>query len=254
MTSHRKPEDDPPRGLPQEPERLREYARWEESAAGDIPGLDFEKLHAELQGKLAAERGPRAWLRSRPTPVRALLAGLALSLLVMATMALWLRPDFEVYPQGRMLAVLISIAGLIVVELVLVLWPLQLPAAPRWLMIAAVVGAPIGLLFWYGAPPAHTDHPRSIAPTAPLVMLAGAMRCVIVGSAVAGAIYALVRSLDRGGADRTLLMAACAGLAGNLMLQLHCPVTAPAHLVIGHLGVVVLCFGFAAWLEREKRA
>lgn len=239
---------------PEEPERLREYARWDDSSAGGVPGLNLDQLHAELQGKIAAERGIGAWLRSRPTPVRAMLAGLVLSLVVIVTMGSWLRPDFDVYPQGRMLAVLTSIAGLIAVELVLVLWPLQLPAAPRWLMVAAVVGAPLGLLFWYGAPPAHTDHPRSMAPSGAAALLTGAARCLVVGSAVAAGVYALIRGLDRGGTNRLLLMAACAGLSANLMLQLHCPMTHPGHLVIGHLGVVAVCFGVAAWLDREKRS
>lgn len=232
-----------------EPERLREYAQWEGS--GDpAAGLDFDKLHAELQGKLAREKGFAAWLRSRPTPVRALLAGLAVGLLAVATMALWIRPDFELYPPGRMNAVLASIAALIVLDLILVLWPIQLPAVPRWLMAAAVAGAPIGLFFWYSAPVAHLTHARSVPPEDFKGWFVHAVRCLGYGSIIAAGIYALLRSLDRGGTNRVLLMAACAGLAANLVLQLHCPQTAPAHLMIGHLGVVALCFGFAFWRER----
>jgi hypothetical protein len=232
-----------------EPELLREYAQWEDG--GDPAAeLDFDKLHAELQGKLAQEKGFAAWLRSRPTPLRAMLAGLTVGLLAVATMAVWLRPDFELYPVGRMNAVLASIAGLIVLDLILVLWPMQLPAAPRWLMAVAVAGAPIGLFFWYSAPVAHLTHPRSVPPEDFGGWFGHATRCLFYGSIVAAGIYALLRSLDRGGANRLLLMAACAGLAANLVLQLHCPQTAPAHLIIGHLGVVALCFGFAFWRER----
>jgi hypothetical protein len=238
---------------PNEPAHLREYAQWDDSE-GVLAGLNLEKMHAELEGKIAQERGFAAWLRSRPTPVRAMLASFVLCVIVVGTMAVWLRPDFDVYPPGRMQAVLLSIAGLIVLELVLVLWPLQLPAAPPWLMAAAVIGAPIGLFFWYSAPAAHLGHPRSIPPEGVGVSAFYAARCLVVGSIVAGGFYALLRGIDRGGTNRLLLMAACAGLAGNLLLQLHCPTTAPMHLVIGHLGVVVLCFGFAVWRERVEFA
>lgn len=245
MSNSRKSSDT---GAPHEPEQLRDYAQWEDGA-DPLAGLNLEKMHAELQGKLAQEKGAAAWLRARPTPVRAMFASLLLGLIVVITMATWLRPDFGIYPAGRMQAVLGTIAVLLVLDVILVLWPLQFPAAPRWLMAAAVAGAPIGLFFWYSAPPAHTD-PRSVPSETFGSLLVHAARCLVVGSVVAGGMYALLRALDRGGSDRLLLMAASAGLAGNLMLQLHCANTTPMHLVIGHLGVLVLCFGFAFWRER----
>jgi hypothetical protein len=180
-----------------------------------------------------------------------MLASLVLGVVSIGTMAVWLRADFELYPLARMQAVLGTIAALIVLELILVLWPLQFPAAPKWLMAVAVAGAPIGLFFWYSAPAAHT-HPRSLPVESFGSLVSHAARCLAVGSVVAGGMYALLAGLDRGGSNRLLLMAACAGLAGNLMLQLHCAITAPIHLVIGHLGVVVLCFGFAIWRERVR--
>jgi hypothetical protein len=240
---------------PKEPARLREYAQWEgdngqngEKGADLLAGLNLEKMQAELDGKIAQEKGLAAWLRARPTPVRAMLASLLLGVIIIGTMATWLRPDFEIYPAIRMQAVLGTIAVLIVLNVILVLWPLQFPAAPRWLMAAAVLSAPIGLFFWYSAPPAHT-HPRSFPSESFGLMVGHASRCLIVGSAVAGSMFALLAGLDRGGSNRLLLMAACAGL---LMLQLHCSNTSPTHLVFGHLGVVVLCFGFAIWRERVR--
>jgi hypothetical protein len=231
---------------------LREYARLEDGSDG-MPTLDLDEMHAQLQGKIAQERGFAGWLRSRPTPLRATLAGLAVGLLVVMTMAVWLRADFDVYPAFRMRAMLAWIAGLLVLDLVLVLWPLQLPAAPRWLTMAAIVGAPISLFLWYGGPPAHTDHPRSVPPETVSSFVGHAASCLAVGTIVAGGFYALLRALDRGGTNRLLLMAACAGLSANLLLQLHCAVTTPAHLVTGHLGVLAICFGVAAWLERARQ-
>lgn len=251
MPTSRKPSDT---AASSEPAHLRDYAQWEDGA-DPLAGLNLEKMQAELEHKIAAEKGLGAWLRSRATPVRALLASALLALIIVLTMAVWLRPDFEIYPAARMQAVLGTIAVLIVLDLILVLWPLQFPAAPRWLLALAVAGAPIGLFFWYSAPPAHTE-PRSFPNESFGPLVAHSMRCLVAGSVVAGSMYALLRGLDRGGANHLLLMAACGGLAGNLMLQLHCANTTPAHLVIGHLGVLVLCFGFAFWRERvsEKAA
>ncbi|HKP64869.1 MAG TPA: hypothetical protein VJV78_49390 [Polyangiales bacterium] len=248
MTSKSRDSSDGGSGPARVPE---EFARWAADDAG-APGLDLDKLQAELEGKLAQERGPAAWLRSRSTPVRGIFGGGAVALLVVATMAIWLRPDFEVYPAGRMLALLALLAGMIIVDLILVLWPLQLPAAPRWLSQAAVIAAPLGLLVLYALPAAHVDHPRSLQAEGLGPMLVSALRCLLVGSGVAAGMYAVLRGLDRGGAPRLLLMAACAGLSANLMLQLHCPKTAPLHLLLGHLGVVGLCFG-AAWLLGRER-
>jgi hypothetical protein len=228
-----------------------ELARWAGDDAG-AAGLDLDQLQAELQGKLAEERGPAAWLRSRSTPVRGIFGGAAVALVVVATMAIWLRPDFEVYPAGRMLGSLALLAALIIVDLVLVLWPLQLPAAPRWLSRGAVIVAPLGLLLLYTLPAVPALHPRSLEPEGAWSMVSAALRCLLIGSAVAAGLYAVLRGLDRGGARRLLLMAACAGLAANLMLQLHCPKTAPLHLLLGHLGVVGVCFAAAWLLDRER--
>src|SRR5262245_11112075 len=82
------------------------------AAEDEAAALDLERLQAELQNKLALERGPAAWLRSRSTPVRGMLAGGAVALLVVGTMALRLRPDYALYPPGRMLAVLALVAAL----------------------------------------------------------------------------------------------------------------------------------------------
>ena len=224
--------------------KLPDYAGW--TAEDGSAGLDLDRMQAELQGQLARERGIAAWLRSRPTPVRATLAGLVLGLLVVTTMLLWPRPDYTVYPPARMLLALAPIAGLLAVELVLVMWPLQLPAAPRWLVNAALIGPPLVLAGLYALPPAHTDHPRSLVPDGFGSMLAGTVRCLVVGSLLGAGVFALFRALDRGGARRRLLMAAGAGLAANLLLQLHCAVTAPSHLLIGHFGVLALCFAVAA--------
>ena len=245
--TRRDPSDRPRTAAGEHGLNLPEYARWASEPGG---GPDLARMHAELQRELARERGPRAWLRSRPTPVRASLAGLVLGALIVATMTLSLRVDYALYPPLRMLLVLAAVAGLIAVNLVLLVWPLQLPAAPGWVAKAAVIGAPVTLLVLYALPPAHT-HPRSIAPTEFGALLAGTVRCLVAGSSVGVALFAFLRALDRG-SRRLLLAAAGAGLAGNLLLQLHCAMTSPAHLLIGHFGVLAFCFAVAAWLGRRR--
>ena len=240
--------DDSDGGKPGERElRLPDYPRW--TAEGGDVGLDLNQMHAELQRSIDRERGPASWLRSRTTPVRALLGGIAIAAIVVTTMTLWPRPDFSVYPYPRMVFVLVAMAALIAVDLVLVVWPLQLPAAPTWLTRAIALGAPVVLLALYALPAAH-DHPRSVAPAELGALLAGTGRCLAVGTIVAAGLFALLRALDRGGTERQLLMAAGAGLGANLLLQLHCAVTTPAHLMVGHLGVLGLCFALAALLRR----
>ena len=230
---------------------LPNYGEWT-ADAGEV-GLDLGPLRAELDRELARERGFVAWLRSRPTPVRATLAGLVLSAMVVATMGLWPRVDYALYPSVRMALVVGVIALLIGIDLILVVWPLQLPAAPRWLARSAAFAAPLTLLALYVLPPAHSNA-RSLAPPNLSGVIAGAMRCWIVGTLVGAGVFALFRMLDRGGSRRALLMAAGAGSAANLLLHLHCAMVSPAHLLVGHLGVLVPCFLAAAWLDRRGAA
>ncbi|HEX6272122.1 MAG TPA: hypothetical protein VFZ53_03755, partial [Polyangiaceae bacterium] len=53
-----------------------------ELSRAEPPAGDHAALWASLEGALRAEKGPRAWLRSRATPVRLLLAASAGALVV----------------------------------------------------------------------------------------------------------------------------------------------------------------------------
>lgn len=228
-----------------------ELPRW---AAGAAPALpDFEQLRAALEQDIAAERGPRAWLRSRSTPQRLAIVAATVALLAVGTLLASARPDLAVYPLGRMLLLLLALAALIALEAALSLWPLHWPAPPRWLARGAILAAPLGLLALYLLPAAHVDHPASLQAPGMRGLLARALPCLAVGSVVALAGYLLLRALDRGGVRRALLMAASGGLAANLLLQLHCPVTAPEHMLVGHLGVSLLLLGVVALVERALR-
>ena len=53
-------------------------------------------------------------------------------------------------------------------------------------------------------------------------------------------VYAIVRLFDRGNTFGSLVAAAAAGLAGNMLLKMHCPVDSTSHVLLGHASVAVL--------------
>jgi len=224
---------------------LERALRGGEGAPPDLDGL-FAALDADLRH----ERGLSAWLRSRSTPQRLLLSGSALGAVVLADYAFFARPDLGVYPFGRMAAVVLVAVGAVAAGLALALRPTQRPSAPSWAAPSVAGLGLLGLLAVYLMPalpaldPAHLQAPGLEA------VLERALPCFGIGLAVAGALYVLWGLLDRGGARRGLGAAAAAGLAANLALQLHCPVTAPAHLLVGHLGVALVILGAAIVARR----
>jgi hypothetical protein len=225
-----------------------ELPRWAAEAAPPLP--DLEQLRAALEQDIARERGLGAWLRSRSTPVRLTIAGLAVALLGVGTALFAGRADLSVYPLGRMVLLLVAIAALIACEVTLSLWPMHRPAPPRWLARSAIAAAPLALLALYSLPAAHSNHPALLQESGASELFVHALPCLTVGSLVALAGFLLLRSLDRGGAARALSMAASGGLAANLLLQLHCSITAPEHMLVGHLGVILLMLAAIALVER----
>ena len=73
--------------------------------------------------------------------------------------------------------------------------------------------------------------------------------CFVLGALVGGFVVVGLRLLDRGGhrsREAALFAATAGGLAANAALELHCPATAPAHLLLGHASValvLVLVYG-----------
>jgi hypothetical protein len=227
---------------------------------GDAPAPALTGLFGEIERELAQEHGLRAWLRSRPTPVRVALALGALLVPAAVAGAFALRPDAALYPPARMLAVAVFLAASLVALARIGLRPLQRPALPDAAALGAVAASALGLLALYALPDAHAAHPASLQAPGVAALLARAWPCLWIGSAAGALVLCVLLAIDRGGARRALLLAAAAGLCANLALQLHCPNTARAHLVLAHFGVLALLLlatalaGRRGGAARDRRA
>jgi hypothetical protein len=214
---------------------------------------DLSALEAELEREIAAEQGVRADLRALSTPRRYLSVLLPLCLLAGVTLLVRPRLDLAVYPAGRMALVLGVVGSLLLSSLLLALWSLAWRPLPEALRKLAVLLAPLSLFVLYVLPPAHAAHPASVQAEGMSALIARALPCLMIGSVVAASAFAFLRAFDRGATRAGWLFAACAGLYANLLLQLHCSVTAPAHMLLGHLGVALLALLAVAVLGRSHR-
>ncbi|HEX6243625.1 MAG TPA: hypothetical protein VFZ61_22080 [Polyangiales bacterium] len=226
----------------------RELARW--AAAGEVQVPDLDALRSSLDAALAEERGLGAFLRSRTTPLRLVVAGV---LLLAAMGAVWLlaaRVDQELYPMWRLLLGLGFMLVAFFASVGLALWPLSRPA-PRPRLVSTVLAlAPVLLAGLYLMPAAHADHPASLQQPGTAALLVRASPCFGVGVLIALLSVWGLRRLDRGGTRVALLLATASGVAANILLLLHCPMTAPAHMLLGHLGVM-LVFVAGTWLAQR---
>jgi hypothetical protein len=146
--------------------------------------------------------------------------------------------------------VLCVVGALALLSMASALWSLSWRPMPEFWKKLLVLGTPSSLLLLYSLPAAHTAHPASIQAAGLGPLLMRALPCLLVGSAVAAGTFLLLRAFDRGATRSAPLCAACAGLYANFLLQLHCSVTTPAHMLLGHLGVALLAFAWALVLGR----
>ncbi len=209
------------------------------STQADPPGLDA--VFQRIDEAVSQERGPRAWLRSRPTPLRGLIGvGLVAVVLVLVAMT-WGRIDMAVYPLDRLvldLAVLLVPAAL---ALVVVLRPLHRPALPRWVDGVVIGAAVLAVLVGPALTVAHQAHPASLLGTG-AQFVPRAVVCMITGSVLGLPLLLwMMVSLRRGGRWGLPLRLAgvAAGISGCAGVFLHCPLVSPEHLLAGHATVLV---------------
>ena len=159
-----------------------------------------------------------------------------------------------------MAAGLALLAALVAVTARLFLRPLQAPAPSRFGILGwALLGLAFPLVL-HLLPEAHHlvhEHPESFEGRG-ADFWPRAWRCLAFGTVTALPLLAVLLMTDRRdriGTARGVLAAATAGLAGNLLLMLHCPLVDRAHLVAGHAGVGVvflLVLGIALRLARAR--
>jgi hypothetical protein len=191
-------------------------------------------MWVDVEKRLGAEVGPRAFFRSRPTPQRLGLAAVA----AVPAVAVGLRSYFSrdgAEHAGSPWAWVFAYAVLVLVCAALLFLPLGRPRPPR----VARVG--VGL-FALTLPAAYVLV-ASVAESS--AISPKSTSCLFFGLGLALPFAAMVWLLDR--ADRTsaagaLLVAAGAGLVGNVALTLHCAADDRSHLLFGHasVGVAVL--------------
>lgn len=220
-----------------------ELGKLTEAETDRVPEQSSDARWAELARRVNEEVGPAAWLRSRSTPVR---LALALGVPVLAATVYWAtkrRADWDVYPHSRMLLEI----GVLVLAVALVaraeLRPLQYAARPvaRGGTAVAAFLAPIAIALFA---PAHTAHAASLE-GAGADFWPRALACLGFGLSIGLPALVVVRLLERNPeGPRVLVLLACGlgGLAGNLTLHLHCPITHLTHLLVGHatVGLVLL--------------
>lgn len=238
----RSPEDLPP----------AELARLAEGT-DELPAVDIDAMLGEVRGRVAqAGRSPSWWLRARTTIVRRAIGILAFTALAVVGIVALPRPDMGVYPMERMVPTLVALFALIVIAIAVALRPLHVPALGRAKAWALIGVALVATLVVTGLPPAHVAHPASLGGTGD-ALLARAAPCFYFGLLIGLPIYAIVRVLDRGNVLSAVLGGAAAGLTGNFMLQLHCPLTATEHTLAGHFTVAVVFVSGMALVEVVER-
>ncbi len=203
-------------------------------------------LFATIQEAIQRERGPRAWLRSLPTRTR--MAGVAMwaALLITAVAIVTPRAARGPVPLFRVVPVVAALAALATVALRIVLRPLQSPPPSRREIATCFVAgllAPAVFALLPGPGPAVT----SIAGFSSCTATTG---CFVIGLVPGALVLVALRLLDRGGygsRDGAFIAAITGGLVGNIALELHCPITTPQHLLLGHATVgVALVLGYHA--------
>jgi hypothetical protein len=227
----------------------RELTSWSEQEGGQAEGLKATLALVER------ERGAAAWLRSRPTSARIGLVVGAIGVATFAVLALMPRPDLGVYPIVRLAAAVATYAlgaGLAVRAALRPLQASPLPGAVRGAILGLALLLPFAIA---AAPAAHLAHPASIA-GAEASLLSTALPCFLFGAAFGLPVLLLLLAASRGGVrawTALLLPAAAAGLAGILVLELHCPITHPPHLTLGHATIGLALAGVLLVITALRR-
>jgi hypothetical protein len=201
------------------------------------PAPDPE-LWARTEARVHSETGVRAWLRSRPTWQRGLLA--------LGVGALTVRLAVGRHAHGALAAGdapallwLFLFTVLLVTGVVVLLRPLGRAESPPVVRVGLAVAAVVLPVLYALAPSAVADGGHALAGGE---LARRTLACLLLGIGLGlpflGIVWALDRA-DRLGFSAVLLLAGASGLLSSLALSLHCPVDGRAHLLFGHAPVAL---------------
>ncbi len=206
--------------------------------------VDVSQLLAGLEAQLEKEKGLRAWLRSRPSGVRFVLAlGVACAVLALEIARSQRVADvLQHWPvlAGQALLVVSGVSlclrsRLLVNRARLLFSGFLLLVAPFW--VSMVVGK-LG----------NSGH---------LSALASGSGCFVHGvlySAPLAVMLLLLDRRDRPARESLILRGAIIGVVGNLALIWHCPSTDLLHLFSGHAGLGVgWVLGWLLWRRLTEK-
>ena len=215
-------------------ERLRELDGRDETKSETLDRV-YDGLRTQCEH---SDKSVSGYLRSRSTTVRRLIVVAAFAVILFVAIENF--PMVEAPARTVQWAVtLIAYGVLLALTLLVATRPLQAPTLSPWktnCIICVAVGATIvaAILPTSGAEAvgsaASEEHGHGL-------MFAS---CMGLGLLFGVPVYALLRLLDRGNTFGALMAAAAAGLAGNLLLKMHCPVDTTAHALLGHSSVALL--------------
>ncbi len=185
-------------------------------------------------------------LRELPTPVRILTVMGAGAFLVFACLAmLGIRPGMIAAGVAGTVVAAGGLVAMVGLATALSLRGMHQRAIGgwAWTVTSGALLLPIILALWPGLWP--TD------PAAAAQVTRSGLGCMALGLAVAAVAGLVVRSFqreDRLGGWRVTATAGASGLIAFTAVQLHCPATEGAHLLVGHglVGIILAGAGLAA--------
>jgi hypothetical protein len=219
--------------------------------APHAPAADARELALE---RLESERGVAARLRSLPGPWRWLLVAAVASATTAASLSMTPRPDLELYPSGRMAVVLVALFALTAAACWRLLRPIHRPPlSPAVDYAMLIVSAALPTIVAV-SPMDHVGAPAGDG----AAFIIACTKCMSFGAVFGLPVMLLAvaaRRANVGGPAVAALAGVAAGLTGNLVLQVHCPITEPGHVLLGHAAMLApLGLVAAVWQTAKTRA
>lgn len=192
---------------------------------------ELASLELAVSEDVARDRGLAGWLSSRSTPVRVGLGALVLFGPAVIEYVARRRANYDELPKGWLAvqAGLLTLALLFAIGVVM--RPLHRVALARSQMAAAWA---LGVLI----PPAVSLIPiAGVTAVPPADFWRRALGCFGYGAVLALPALVILYALDRqrhAAWPTALIAAAAGGVCSNFALLLHCPITDPLHVLVGH--------------------